>query len=60
MGKLLMRKVIDYCRQKGTKQMSGMTMPANRGMLMLAQKMGFKLDVQFEDGVADMVLPLNE
>ncbi len=60
LGKILMQKIIDYCRQKGTKQMSGMTMPTNRGMLMLAQKMGFKLDVQFEDGVADMVLPLNE
>jgi acetyltransferase len=60
LGKILMTKVIDYCRHKGTKQMSGMTMPTNRGMLMLAQKMGFTLDVQFEDGVADMVLPLND
>ncbi|EGA70790.1 hypothetical protein VISI1226_01655 [Vibrio sinaloensis DSM 21326] len=59
LGSILMQKVIDYCRHKGTRQMSGMTMPTNRGMLMLAQKMGFKLDVQFEDGVADMVLPLN-
>jgi acetyltransferase len=54
-----MQKIIDYCRHKGTKQISGMTMPTNRGMLMLAQKMGFKLDIQFEDGTADMVLPLN-
>ena len=60
LGKILMQKIIDYCRHKGTKQMSGMTMPSNRGMLMLAQKMGFKLDVQFEDGVADMVLSLND
>ncbi|MEH0688205.1 bifunctional acetate--CoA ligase family protein/GNAT family N-acetyltransferase [Vibrio cholerae] len=59
LGKVLMKKIIDYCRHKGTKQMSGMTMPTNRGMLMLAQKLGFTLDIQFEDGVADMVLPLN-
>ncbi|NAX20398.1 bifunctional acetate--CoA ligase family protein/GNAT family N-acetyltransferase [Vibrio sp. V39_P1S14PM300] len=59
LGKILMRKIIDYCQKKGTKQMSGMTMPSNRGMLMLAQKMGFALDVHFEDGTADMVLPLN-
>lgn len=59
LGKILMQKIIDYCRHKGTKQISGMTMPTNRGMLMLAQKMGFKLDIQFEDGTADMVLPLN-
>ncbi|NVD07903.1 bifunctional acetate--CoA ligase family protein/GNAT family N-acetyltransferase [Vibrio sp. JPW-9-11-11] len=60
LGKVLMNKIIQYCRHKGTAQMSGMTMPSNRGMLMLAQKLGFKLDVQFEDGVADMVLPLNK
>lgn len=59
LGSILMQKVIDYCRHKGTRQMSGMTMPTNRGMLMLAQKMGFRLDVQFEDGIADMVLALN-
>ncbi len=39
--------------------MSGMTMPTNRGMLMLAQRLGFEVDVQFADGTADMVLPLN-
>ncbi|GLT18723.1 protein lysine acetyltransferase [Vibrio zhanjiangensis] len=60
LGKLLMQKIIKYCRQKGTKQISGVTMPTNRGMLMLAQKLGFELDVQFEDGIADMVLRLNE
>ncbi len=60
LGRVLMEKIIDYCRLRGTKQLSGMTMPTNRGMLMLAQKLGFELDVQFEDGVADMRLPLNE
>ncbi len=59
LGKVLMKRIIEYCQHKGTKQMSGMTMPTNRGMLMLAQGLGFKLDVQFEDGTADMVLPLN-
>ncbi len=58
LGQLLMRKIIDYCQQKGTRQMSGMTMPSNSGMLGLARKLGFKVDIQFEDGVADMVLPL--
>ncbi|WP_199458397.1 bifunctional acetate--CoA ligase family protein/GNAT family N-acetyltransferase [Vibrio owensii] len=59
LGKLLMQKIISYCKIKGTKQMSGMTMPTNRGMLSLAQSLGFELDVQFADGTADMVLPLN-
>ncbi len=58
LGHLLMKKIIDYCVAKGTKQLSGMTMPTNRGMLTLAQKLGFEIDVHFEDGTADMVLPL--
>jgi len=59
LGKILMTRIIHYCKNKGTKQLSGMTMPTNRGMLTLAQKLGFKLDVQFEDGTADMLLILN-
>ncbi|BCN26105.1 bifunctional acetate--CoA ligase family protein/GNAT family N-acetyltransferase [Vibrio alfacsensis] len=59
LGKVLMQKIISYCKIKGTAQMSGMTMPTNRGMLSLAQSLGFELDVQFSDGTADMVLPLN-
>ncbi|WP_172581528.1 bifunctional acetate--CoA ligase family protein/GNAT family N-acetyltransferase, partial [Vibrio harveyi] len=58
LGKVLMQKIISYCQAKGTKQISGMTMPTNRGMLSLAQSLGFELDVQFADGTADMVLPL--
>ncbi|USD63823.1 bifunctional acetate--CoA ligase family protein/GNAT family N-acetyltransferase [Vibrio sp. SCSIO 43140] len=58
LGRILMNKIIDYCKNKQTRQISGMTMPTNRGMLTLAQKLGFELDVQFEDGVADMVLKL--
>ncbi|XAW88254.1 bifunctional acetate--CoA ligase family protein/GNAT family N-acetyltransferase [Vibrio sp. CDRSL-10 TSBA] len=58
LGKILMGKIIDYCRSKGTLQMSGMTMPTNRGMLGLAKGLGFAVDVHFEDGTADMVLKL--
>ena len=59
LGKVLMQKIIAYCQAKGTKQMSGMTMPTNRGMLSLAQSLGFELDIQFADGIADMTLVLN-
>lgn len=27
------------------------TMPSNRGMIMLAQKVGFEIDIQMEDGI---------
>lgn len=60
LGKILLNKVIEYCRSKGTLQLSGMTMPTNRGMLTLAQKLGFTLDIHFEDGTADMHLPLTK
>ncbi len=60
LGYQLMEKVIDYCRSKQTKQISGMTMPTNRGMLQLAHRLGFTIDVHFEDGVADMVLDLTQ
>ncbi|MGF1696364.1 bifunctional acetate--CoA ligase family protein/GNAT family N-acetyltransferase [Vibrio lamellibrachiae] len=59
LGKVLMGKIIEYCRDKGTTQISGMTMPTNRGMLTLAQKLGFEVDIQFSDGTADMVMKLN-
>jgi acetyltransferase len=60
LGRILMQKIVDYSRDKGTKQLSGMTMPTNRGMLTLAQKLGFEIDVHFEDGTADMLLVLND
>ncbi|MGC9423403.1 bifunctional acetate--CoA ligase family protein/GNAT family N-acetyltransferase [Vibrio sp.] len=59
LGTVLMKKIIDYCKGKKTLQLSGMTMPSNRGMLTLAQKMGFSIDIHFEDGEANMILPLS-
>lgn len=58
LGIQLMEKIIDYCRSKQTRQISGMTMPTNRSMLHLAKRLGFDIDVHFEDGTADMVLKL--
>ncbi len=58
LGTLLMNKIIDYCRSKQTLQMSGITMPANQGMLSLARKLGFTVTLDFEEGSADMVKPL--
>lgn len=58
LGVLLMNKIIDYCHGKGTPQISGVTMPSNRGMLGLAKKLGFQIRVDFEEGTADMRLEL--
>jgi len=58
LGRILMNKIISYCKQRGLQRISGMTMPSNRGMIMLAQKVGFEIDIQMEDGVVEMLLPL--
>ncbi|UTV30025.1 bifunctional acetate--CoA ligase family protein/GNAT family N-acetyltransferase [Photobacterium atrarenae] len=58
LGRILMTKIIDYSRQRGLERLTGMTMPSNRGMIMLAQKVGFSIDIQMEDGIVEMMLPL--
>lgn len=58
LGSILMNKIIRYCRETGLRRITGMTMPTNRGMIMLAQKVGFDIDIQMEDGVVEMQLPL--
>ncbi|MCW0507693.1 bifunctional acetate--CoA ligase family protein/GNAT family N-acetyltransferase [Aeromonas piscicola] len=57
LGKLMMEKIVRYARERGIGQLSGMTMPSNRGMINLAKRLGFKIDIQLEDGVVNMVLP---
>ena len=58
LGGILMTKLINYAKQRGLYTLTGMTMPTNRGMITLAQKMGFDIDVQLADGVVDMLLRL--
>lgn len=58
LGRILMEKIISYGRNSGLKRLNGMTMPSNSGMIALAQKVGFSIDVQLQDGIVDMDLPL--
>ena len=58
LGGILMLKLIDYAKQRGLETLTGITMPTNRGMIILAQKMGFEIDVQLADGIVDMRLRL--
>ena len=57
LGKLMMEKIVRYARERGIGQLSGMTMPSNRGMINLAKRLGFKIDIQLEDGIVNMDLP---
>lgn len=60
LGKILMDKIIRYCRGQGIKVMTGMTMPSNQGMVGLARHFGFNIDIQMADGVVEMHLILND
>jgi acetyltransferase len=42
LGRILMKKLVDYCRSHGTKQIVGETLNYNRGLLTLVKKFGFK------------------
>ncbi len=58
LGSILMDKIIRYAKTTPLERLSGITMPSNRGMIALAQKVGFSIDVQMEDGIVEMLLPL--
>lgn len=60
LGRMLMQKVIDYCKSRGTLLLEGSTLPANKGMQGLAQRLGFKNTFNMEEEVVEMKMMLNE
>jgi hypothetical protein len=54
LGKLMMEKIVPS--REGIGQLSGMTMPSNG--INLAKRLGFKIDIQLEDGIVNMELPM--
>lgn len=58
LGAKLLDKLILYAREQGLVRLVAITMPNNRGMITLAQKLGFTIDVQLEDGIVNLTLPL--
>lgn len=59
LGRRLLEKMIIYTRQHGLERLNGITMPGNRGMIALARKLGFAVDIQLEDGIVSLSLPLS-
>jgi acetyltransferase len=43
LGSVLLKKLIDYCRERGTREIVGRVLPENERMLSLAKKHGFRL-----------------
>ena len=58
LGRRLMEKLIAYTRDHGLRRLNGITMPNNRGMVALARKLGFAVDVQLEEGIVGLTLNL--
>ncbi|MDY1035876.1 GNAT family N-acetyltransferase [Lelliottia sp. CFBP8978] len=58
LGRRLLEKLIGYTRDHGLLCLNGITMPNNRGMITLARKLGFDVDVQLEEGIVALSLRL--
>jgi acetyltransferase len=48
LGKMLMRKLIDYCRSRGTREIVGEALPQNSRVIALARSLGFEVTVDAE------------
>ena len=60
LGSLLMRKMIRYCRERGTTEMVGQVLTDNADMLRLAQHLGFTSRLGPDHDVVEIRLVLNE
>jgi acetyltransferase len=58
LGKILMTKLIDYCRNRGTQRIEGDALRQNRPVLHLASRLGFEITPADEPGVMHMRLDL--
>jgi len=60
MGRLLMEKIIRYCRDRGTGSIDGQALLDNKAMQTLAEKVGFDVWRNTDDEVAEMHLDLKK
>jgi acetyltransferase len=58
LGFLLMKKIIRYCRERGTGELVGDVLRENAGMLKLARALGFEVEAQGEQEFVHIRLPL--
>ncbi len=58
LGRVLMEKMVRYCRERGTNILSGQALLENAGMQGLAHKLGFDVSKNFDEEVAEMILDL--
>ncbi|REJ92463.1 MAG: GNAT family N-acetyltransferase [Planctomycetota bacterium] len=58
LGSVLLQKLINYCRDRGTSRIIGHVLRENARMLALAKKYGFQRTQQADDDVIEVCLPL--
>ncbi|NIG62336.1 MAG: hypothetical protein G5663_02235 [Serratia symbiotica] len=51
--------MIAYARAQGIPRLISITLPNNRGMITLAQRLEFDIYVQLKDGIVNLILPLH-
>jgi len=59
LGFHLMSRIIDYLRDRGVLQIYGTVLPENRPMLKLAERLGFTIRSNSEEGVMEVAMMLN-
>jgi len=59
LGSLLMDKMIRYVKGRATAWLTAETLPENKGMIGLAKKFGFEVQVLYEDDLVKMKLRMN-
>jgi acetyltransferase len=60
LGYELLRKMIDYCRSRGTQTMIGQVLSENRRMLNFVDAMGFKVTDHIDSGIVEVQLQLHD
>ncbi|KFI05646.1 bifunctional acetate--CoA ligase family protein/GNAT family N-acetyltransferase [Massilia sp. BSC265] len=58
LGKIMMQKLIDYCRSRGTREIVGEALPQNSRITGLAKRMGFTVRSTGLEGMREMKLVL--
>ncbi|WP_417828687.1 bifunctional acetate--CoA ligase family protein/GNAT family N-acetyltransferase [Thalassospira sp.] len=58
LGRILMEKMIEFCRRKGTDTFIGQVLPNNRRMLTLCESLGFTRKFIPDEEVFEVTLPL--
>ncbi|HJV85089.1 MAG TPA: bifunctional acetate--CoA ligase family protein/GNAT family N-acetyltransferase [Noviherbaspirillum sp.] len=60
LGRILMRKLVQYCRDRGTQEIVGETLSYNKALIGLARGFGFQASRSVENDTTHLVLDLRQ